>query len=430
MEAAISWLFSSSIHHRVPDGRTSSFTQPLLPIIPSSSSSKLLPPKGTLACPLPKLKSSYRPKPATVGYNVDSWAQHHSIYVTNSRGQRLFVQVWRAHPNLPSALSSSSNSGYPITSFFKSIFSRTPNKQNKEKAIVYIIHGLNDHSNKYTRVAKSWVNKGFIVVAFDAHGHGRSDGYRAYTSSMNNYVQDAKDVILETNRRIFSRNTKKLPKFLLAHSLGGAVSIHLTRSMPSDTFRGLLLTAPAVAVFPKPILKLLAPVLSTLTPFLPVQRLKFDKKNNNKRVPSQRGSFKDLFNKQREECISQIRVDAILNDNDLTNGEDDDIYCPYDDPLVVRSPVRARVGYEVLKSCQQIMSQADTFKLPVFVAHSERDRVTNSRGTIEFHSRIASNDKTVKIYPGNVHDLLADKRDLVMKDMIDWASQRLRNHPS
>lgn len=259
---------------------------------------------------------------------------------------------------------------------------------------MYIVHGLNDHSNKYARVAKSWVEANYVVVAHDFHGHGRSDGFRAYTSSMQHYVDDIRRAISDADRRLPGK-LSRLPKFLLAHSLGGAVAIHLARDSPAGAFRGVMLTAPAVKVYPKPILKLLAPVLGTLAPLLPVQRLKFDRRRRRRRT---RGRD----------------VDA------------EDVYCPHDDPLVVRSPVRARVGYEVLKSCDKIMSEADRFRVPVFVAHSREDRVTNSKGTIDFCERISSDDKTVRLYDGRVHDLLAEKRDMVMADMVSWASKRLR----
>lgn len=209
---------------------------------------------------------------------------------------------------------------------------------------------------------------------------------------MQHYVDDARRTIEDADRRLPSQFAR-LPKFLLAHSLGGAVAIHLARDSAPGAFRGVMLTAPAVKVYPKPLLKLFAPVLATLAPLLPVQRLKFDRRRR------RRGSAR---------------------------AADEDDYCPHEDPLVVRSPVRARVGYEVLKSCDKIMSEADRFRVPVFVAHSREDRVTNARGTIDFHDKIASDDKTVQLYDGRVHDLLAEKRDMVMADMVSWASRRLR----
>ncbi|PXF43401.1 hypothetical protein BWQ96_06896 [Gracilariopsis chorda] len=128
-----------------------------------------------------------------------------------------------------------------------------------------------------------------------------------------------------------------------------AVAIHLARDVPHSTFRGVMLAAPAVQVYHKPIWKLFAPSLASLAPLLPVQRLKFDRKRRRAR-------------KAGEDC-----------------------YNLKDDPLVVRSPLQACVGYEVLKICENIMSGAERFHVFVFVAHSREDRFTNAKGTIDFH---------------------------------------------
>lgn len=375
MEAALTWLFGH-VHHRVPTGRAPSFSHPLLPLISASKSST--PPPGVLACPLPTQSSvgdrrlSAQP-PAAVGWKVDDWALHSAKYVVNARGQRLFVQTWR-----PLVY-------YERTGFWGWLTGkRRRTREKKPKGIVHLVHGLNDHSNKYTRVARAWVEAGFVVCAHDFHGHGRSDGFRAYTSSMQNYVEDAKRAMQSAERGL-PGYMNRLPRFLLAHSLGGAVGIHLVREW--GEWRGVMLTAPAVRVFPKRVLKWFAPLLANVVPLLPVQKLRFDRRRRR------------------------------------TNGED---YTATDDPLVVRSAVRARVGWEVLKSCERIMGEADRFRVPVFVAHSREDRVTNARGTIDFHDRIGSLDKTVKLYDGRVHDLLAEMRDVVMADMVDWAERRLR----
>eukprot|EP00177_Eucheuma_denticulatum_P008571 GFKZ01015611.1.p1 GENE.GFKZ01015611.1~~GFKZ01015611.1.p1 ORF type:complete len:373 (-),score=40.03 GFKZ01015611.1:371-1489(-) len=372
MEAALTWLFGH-VHHRVPTGRAPSFSTPFLPLTPAAAGRS--PPPGVLACPLPvhsktDRRLSARP-PAAVGWQVDDWALHSAKYVLNARGQRLFVQTWRPIVK------------HQSTSFWSWLRGRRPRRTHAAKGIVHLVHGLNDHSNKYTRVARAWVEAGYVVCAHDFHGHGRSDGFRAYTSSIQNYVDDARLAVQSAEMALPSPMTN-LPRFLLAHSLGGAVAIHLAREW--GQWSGVMLTAPAVKVFPKPLLKLFAPVLGNFLPLLPVQKLKFDKRRRAK-------------------------------------GGD---YVPAEDPLVVRSPVRARVGYEVLKSCDKIMSEAERFKVPVFVAHSREDRVTNAKGTVDFHERIGSLDKTVRLYDGRVHDLLAEKRDMVMADMVAWAEDRLR----
>lgn len=323
---------------RVP--RAASFHAPLnLSIFPTGTASPS-------ACPLPTLRNT--PKAAWLGRGADEWTDHHARYVMNARGQRIFVQEWR-----------------PLS---------TP------RGCVFLVHGLNDHSNKYQSVAKEWVDAGYIVIAHDCHGHGRSDGFRAYAASIQHYVDDAALAITDSVKRLPSK-MRRLPKFLLGHSLGGAVAIHLARDAPPSNLHGVMLTAPAVRVYPRPILRMFAPLIATIAPLLPVQKLRFD------------------HTKQSQQK---------------------------EDPLVVRCPVRARVGYEVLKSCDKIMSEARKFRLPLFVAHSRGDKVTNARGSLEFYARVASKDKTMRLYDGRTHDLLAATSQSVLNDMLAWADQRLR----
>lgn len=253
------------------------------------------------------------------------------------------------------------------------------------KGVVVLVHGLNGHSGNYVEVAKGWVENGFAVVGHDLHGHGRSEGVRAYAKKLEDYVEDARLCVRDAERRFNSggRDRKRrMPMFLLGHSLGGAIAIHLARDDPMGQccWNGIMLTAPAVKVYPKPLLKMFAPIIASLVPMLPVQKLHFDKK------------------KKGAEMV---------------------------DPLMVKSPVRARLGYEVLKSCEKIMREAGRFEIPSFVAHSKSDRVTNAKGSIDFVKRIASEDKTLKLYNGDTHDLLNGKKDVVLMDMVRWANKRL-----
>lgn len=340
MEVALFWNFNG--WRRVP--RAASFHSPVAPLLPTTR-----PPGSPSACPLPRRGPLSRFH--TIGHRVAEWASHHAHYVVNERAQRLFVQEWLPLDAPP-------------------------------KARVLLVHGLNDHSSKYAHVARAFVAAGYAVVAHDAHGHGRSDGFRAHAASMQHYVDDARLVLADAERRSPAAR-RRLPTFVLGHSLGGAVAIHLAGGRAPAQLRGVLLTSPAVAVFPRPLLRRLAPLLATLAPLVPVQRPRADGR--------------------------QGRASG--------------------DPLVVRCPVRARVGYEVLKSCERIMADAPRFRAPLFVAHSRRDRVTKARGSVQFVERVGSKDKRLALYEGKRHDLLArsERRGSppVVQDMIAWADERV-----
>lgn len=293
---------------------------------------------------------------------------------------------------------------------------RQKHRRKKLRGRVLILHGLGDHSSKYTHVAERFAANGYEVVAADAHGHGRSEGLRAYTATLQNYVDDSARVLsassssssLSSGSISMSQNNRykrqlQPPTFIVAHSLGGAIAIHLTLSGRVENLRGILLAAPAVRVYSNPVLKFFAPVLSTLVPYLPVQKLKLG--GGGPKIPPNilalaPGGFNQRIPK---------------------------------DPLLVRGAVRARVGSEVLKSCDTIMQRRNTekFDTAVFIAHSEHDRVTKAAGSEEFIAKISSRDKTLRKYAGRNHDLLAKKdgngaKLQVLEDMVKWMDKRAR----
>lgn len=333
----------------------STFFHPLLPFPSLIRSTTPVPPVTT--CPLPVLGYASAVAPHGIGYGADAWSDHFSsLSAPTARGHRLFLQRW------------------------------LPRRLKRPRGVVHVVHGLGDHSSKYAEVAKAFVKAGYAVLAHDAHGHGRSDGFRGHADSVNEYVEDAQRAISEGERRL-PRRVAGLPRFLVAHSLGGAVGIHMVvreKDVDDKRWAGVVLTAPAVSVYPNPLLKLFAPVIAAVAPLMPVQRLKFGKKRR------------------------KGNADALR------------------DPLVRRAPIRAKLGYEVLKSCEIIEREAGKFMAPLLIAHSKGDRVTNSAGSLKFRNMVGSADKTLKLYEGQAHDLMveSEERRKVIADILAWTDQR------
>ncbi|HZP21630.1 MAG TPA: alpha/beta hydrolase, partial [Bauldia sp.] len=64
--------------------------------------------------------------------------------------------------------------------------------------------------------------------------------------------------------------------------------------------------------------------------------------------------------------------------------------------------------------------------LPLFILHGSEDHATKPSGSREFHDHAGSKDKTLKIYEGHYHDLLADLgKEEVMGDVIAWLDRHV-----
>mmetsp|Transcript_448 Transcript_448/g.470 ORF Transcript_448/g.470 Transcript_448/m.470 type:complete len:123 (+) Transcript_448:162-530(+) len=106
-----------------------------------------------------------------------------------------------------------------------------------------MFHGLRSNAEYLSYISKFLYENGYTVLAMDQQGHGKSEGPRSLISSVNYLIDDSLKYI-EKGLELYDRN---LPVFVLGESLGGCISLQLSLRCP-ETFRGLILLAPAVGV--------------------------------------------------------------------------------------------------------------------------------------------------------------------------------------
>ncbi|KAF3446393.1 hypothetical protein FNV43_RR11572 [Rhamnella rubrinervis] len=263
------------------------------------------------------------------------------------------------------------------------------------KAILIIIHGLNEHSGRYAHFARQLTSCNFAVYAMDwidLHNncsfHNRSwwsDGLHGYVPSLDHVVADTGAFLA----RIKSENPG-IPCFLFGHSTGGAVVLKAA-SYPhiEQMLEGVVLTSPALRVKPAhPIVGAVAPIFSLVAP-------RFQFKGANKRgIPVSRDPA------------------ALL--------------AKYSDPLVYTGPIRVRTGHEILRISSYLMRNFKSVTIPFLVLHGTADRVTDPLASQDLYNEAASTFKDIKLYDGFLHDLLFEpEREEIAQDIIDWMVKRL-----
>ncbi|XP_027167229.1 uncharacterized protein LOC113767364 isoform X2 [Coffea eugenioides] len=133
----------------------------------------------------------------------------------------------------------------------------------KVRGLVALLHGLNEHSGRYTDFAQQLNANGYKVYAMDWIGHGGSDGLHAYVHSLSDAVHDMKSFI----RKVLAENPG-LPCFCFGHSTGAAIVLKAVLDPEVKAhIAGVVVTSPAVGVQPShPIFAVLAPIFSFLLP--------------------------------------------------------------------------------------------------------------------------------------------------------------------
>ncbi|CAL9132919.1 unnamed protein product [Musa textilis] len=253
------------------------------------------------------------------------------------------------------------------------------------RAILVIIHGLNEHSGRYSHFAKQLMACNFGVYAMDWIGHGGSDGLHGYVPSLDYVVEDT-GKFLEKIKSEYPG----VPCFLFGHSTGGAVVLKAASYPHIEAIvEGIILTSPALGVKPAhPIVGVVAPIVSLVLP-----KLQF-KGANRRGIPVSRDPA------------------ALL--------------AKYSDPLVYTGPIRVRTGHEILRVSSYLLQNMKHVTVPFLVLHGTADRVTDPMASQDLYNVAASMQKDIKLYEGFLHDLLFEpERNEVGADIIDWMLRRL-----
>ncbi len=260
------------------------------------------------------------------------------------------------------------------------IFTREWQPADKPRGVVVISHGLNAHSGLYEWAAQQFTSKGLAVYALDHRGRGRSEGERFFVKKFADWTND-----LATFIKIVKAREPGLPLFLLGHSAGGVIACGYTLEH-QDQIAGLIcedfayqVPAPAVA------LEILKGV-SHVAPHAHMMKLK------------------------NEDFSRDPAVVAALNA----------------DPLIANESQPSETVAELVRADKLLEKSFRRFTLPLLILHGTADKVTKPSGSKEFYAKAGSIDKTLKLYDGHFHDLLADLgKQQVMADIQAWIDAHL-----
>lgn len=250
------------------------------------------------------------------------------------------------------------------------------------RAILLVVHGMAEHSGRYTNLVNYFVPRGYAVYGFDHQGHGKSEGLRGYVERFSDYLND-----LETFFDIVRGEHADTGIFLVGHSMGGTIATAYTIHH-QHKLAGLLLSGAGLKVdtYVSPVLIALAPIGSRLTPKMGTIVL-------------------DASALSRDQAV----VDAFRND-----------------PLVYQGKIRARLGTELLKAAQELPRQMPWISLPILIMHGTADRLSDPAGSQMLYERVSSKDKTLTLYEGFYHEIFNEpEREQVFADMEAWLTAHI-----
>jgi alpha-beta hydrolase superfamily lysophospholipase len=248
--------------------------------------------------------------------------------------------------------------------------------------VVVLSHGFGEHARRYDHVAQRFGQAGLITFALDHRGHGRSGGKRVYVRDMSEYTGDFHHLV-----GLATAEYPELKRVVLGHSMGGGIVFAYGVEHPDD-YHLMVLSGPAVDARASVSiwLAMLANVLGTLTPGLPVQ---------------------------------ELPADAV--------SRDPKVVAAYEaDPLVYHGRVPAGVGKALIDVSETMPRRAAAITAPLLVVHGEADRLIPVEGSRKLVECVGSTDVALKVYPGLYHEVFNEpEQAVVLDDVVSWIEVRL-----
>lgn len=250
------------------------------------------------------------------------------------------------------------------------------------KAVLFIVHGLGEHSGRYMNVVNHFVPLGYAVYGLDHIGHGKSDGGREVIDRFEDFTKP-----LRTYYGMIKDWQPGKPIFILGHSLGGLIACYHLLDRQSD-FKGAIISAPSIIIGESvtPLTIFMAKILSAIAPKAGVMAL-------------------DASTVSRDPQVVKAYAE---------------------DPLVFHGRTPARLGAEMLKALIRVNAELDKISLPFITIQGSQDKLVDPAGAKLLYEKARSQDKAIKIYDGLYHEVFNEpERAVVLKDVETWLKSRI-----
>jgi len=256
------------------------------------------------------------------------------------------------------------------------LYGQTWQPEEKPLAIVCLVHGIGEHSSRYTEWASLLVEVGYAVIAIDYRGHGKSEGKQGFVNSYDDLMNDI-DVLLNQADNIYPQ----IAKILYGHSLGGNLVINYVLKR-------------------KPKIKALIATSPWLKLGIDISKTKF---------------FFGLITKF---IYPNLTMNSNLQTEYLTHNQKQiNIYLK---DKLVHNKVSANLFFGAYDAAQWAIENADNIYLPTLIMHGSSDKITSPTGSIQFAEK-ANNKVALKIWENAYHELHNELNSIeIFKYFWNW----------
>ena len=290
----------------------------------------------------------------------------------------------------------------------------------KPRAVLHIVHGMGEHSRRYSRLANRLISEGLEVWAADQRGHGETSSNKQNERGKGGLLGHCADgdgisrvtTDIDNLNRAISQKYPGTPIFLLGHSWGSFIAQNYIENYEGQgdsslTLAGCLLSGTRGPDGIK--IAMGAPFMSFLSFFIG--------QRNGSRIAKALadGSYNNAFKPNRTE------FDWLSRDE-----KEVDLYC--EDPYC---GILCSVGFyrDMAKTLKRIHLPIEMKKirkeLPIYIFSGSADPVGNMgespAALVVAYRHLGITDLETVLYPDARHETLNEtNRDEVQESLISW----------
>ena len=254
------------------------------------------------------------------------------------------------------------------------------------RAVVYLLHGLGEHSGRYAHVAARFTEAGLALSTVDWRGHGRSPGPRGDTR----FAPALEDV-----GRLVAKGSARwpgIPAFLYGHSLGALIAVAYVAGEAAPPLAGAVVSAIGLhsALREQGAKVRAARVLGRVAPRV--------------RMPS---GIDPLTISRDAGVVAAYRADALVHDR-----------------------VSLGFGLDALNAVDSILAGPPNPAVPLLVIHGAEDRLAYATGARELAAAAGPDLCTLLVYEGLSHEVHNEpEQERVLTDVLRWMDATLSSAP-
>ncbi|MCK5105566.1 MAG: lysophospholipase [Cyclobacteriaceae bacterium] len=250
------------------------------------------------------------------------------------------------------------------------------------KAVLFIVHGLGEHSGRYEEMANVFTKNQIAVFSFDHRGHGRSEGKKGHAESIDQFVEDV-EIALMKCRSLFL----EIPIFLYGHSMGGQIVASYLDKVKSKEINGAIISSAWFRLVNPPpswqikLINKLASIIPRLT----------------------------ISNGINPKIISSVAAEVII----------------YQKDSLIHDKISVSLFHTLFHNGLHLIHLTKPVKISVLVCHGDKDQITSKLGSEQYANNLGEKAE-FKIWPDSFHEPHHDfEKEKVMRFYVDWVKARI-----